>query len=61
MNFIGLSCNAVGARAGENTTTILIIAASTANLIRDGYLTFVVFAPSEPDLAAVRDSRGRFS
>jgi superfamily II DNA or RNA helicase len=39
----------------------LIIAATTADLIRDGFLSkFRTFAPSEPDLAGVRTVAGDF-
>lgn len=39
----------------------LIIAATTADLIRDGFLSsFLTFAPSEPDLASVRTIAGDF-
>jgi DNA repair protein RadD len=39
----------------------LIIAATTADLIRDGFLSpFVVFAPSEPDLSAVHTVAGDY-
>jgi superfamily II DNA or RNA helicase len=39
----------------------LIVAATTADLIRDGYLApFVVFAPSQPDLAGVKTVAGDY-
>jgi DNA repair protein RadD len=39
----------------------MIIAATTADLIRDGFLSpFIAFAPSEPDLAGVRTVAGDF-
>ena len=58
--FIGLSATPWARGLGKYYDD-LIIAASTANLIRDGYLApFVVFAPSEPDLAAVRTVAGDF-
>jgi superfamily II DNA or RNA helicase len=40
----------------------LIVAATTANLIRDGFLSrFKTFAPSEPDLAGVKTVAGDFN
>jgi superfamily II DNA or RNA helicase len=58
--FIGLSATPWARGLGKYYND-LIIAATTADLIRDGYLSpFVAFAPSEPDLAAVRTVAGDF-
>jgi DNA repair protein RadD len=59
--FIGLSATPWARGLGRYYDD-LIIAATTADLIRDGYLApFVVFAPSEPDLAGVRTVAGDFN
>ena len=58
--FIGLSATPWARGLGKYYDD-LIIAATTAGLIRDGYLSpFVAFAPSEPDLAGVRTVAGDF-
>jgi DNA repair protein RadD len=58
--FIGLSATPWARGLGKYYDD-LIIAATPADLIRDGYLSpFVVFAPSEPDLADVRTIAGDF-
>jgi DNA repair protein RadD len=58
--FIGLSATPWARGLGKYYDD-LIIAATTAGLIRDGYLSpFVAFAPSEPDLANVRTVAGDF-
>jgi superfamily II DNA or RNA helicase len=58
--FLGLSATPWARGLGKYYDD-LIIAATPADLIRDGYLApFVVFAPSEPDLAAVRTVAGDF-
>ena len=58
--FIGLSATPWSRGLGKYWDD-LIIAATTADLIRDGYLSdFVTFAPSEPDLANVRTVAGDF-
>jgi DNA repair protein RadD len=58
--FIGMSATPWARGLGKYYDD-LIIAATTAGLIRDGYLApFVVFAPSEPDLADVRTVAGDF-
>jgi DNA repair protein RadD len=58
--FIGLSATPWTRGLGRYYDD-LIVAATTADLIRDGYLSpFVVFAPSEPDLSAVRTVAGDF-
>ena len=58
--FIGLSATPWARGLGKYYDD-LIIAATTADLIREGYLSpFVAFAPSEPDLAGVRTVAGDF-
>jgi DNA repair protein RadD len=58
--FIGLSATPCAPGLGKYYDD-LIIAATTADLIREGYLLpFVAFAPSEPDLAGVRTVAGDF-
>jgi DNA repair protein RadD len=58
--FIGLSATPWARGLGKYYDD-LIIAAPPADLIHDGYLApFVVFAPSEPDLADVRTIAGDF-
>jgi superfamily II DNA or RNA helicase len=58
--FIGLSATPWARGLGKYYDD-LIVAATTADLIRDGYLSdFVTFAPSEPDLASVRTVAGDF-
>ena len=58
--FIGLSATPWARGLGKYYDD-LIIAATTADLIRDAYLSpFVAFAPSEPDLANVRTVAGDF-
>ncbi len=58
--FIGLSATPWARGLGKHYDD-LIIAATTTDLIRDGYLSpFVAFAPSEPDLANVRTVAGDF-
>jgi DNA repair protein RadD len=58
--FIGLSATPWARGLGKYYDD-LIIAAPTADLIRDGYLSdFITLAPSEPDLAGVRTVAGDF-
>jgi DNA repair protein RadD len=58
--FIGLSATPWARGLGKYYDD-LIIAATTADLIRNGYLSrFVAFAPSEPDLAGVRTVAGDY-
>jgi DNA repair protein RadD len=58
--FVGLSATPWARGLGKYYDD-LIIAATTAELIRDGYLSpFVAFAPSEPDLANVGTVAGDF-
>ena len=58
--FIGLSATPWARGLGKYYDD-LVIAATTADLIREGYLSpFVAFAPSEPDLAGVRAVAGDF-
>jgi superfamily II DNA or RNA helicase len=58
--FIGLSATPWARGLGKYYDD-LIVAATTADLIRDGHLSdFVAFAPSEPDLAGVRTVAGDF-
>jgi DNA repair protein RadD len=58
--FIGLSATPWARGLGRYFDD-LIVAATTADLIRDGYLSpFVAFAPSEPDLSGVRTVAGEF-
>jgi superfamily II DNA or RNA helicase len=58
--FVGLSATPWARGLGKYYDD-LIIAATTADLIREGYLSdFVAFAPSEPDLASVRTVAGDF-
>ena len=58
--FIGLSATPWARGLGKYYDD-LIIAATTADLIREGYLSpFLAFAPSEPDLAGVRTVAGDF-
>src|SRR3984885_7645030 len=58
--FIGLSATP-WARGLRKYYDDLIIAATTADLIRDGFLSpFIAFAPCEPDLAGVRTVAGDF-
>jgi DNA repair protein RadD len=58
--FIGLSATPWSRGLGRYYDD-LIIAETTADLIRDDYLApFVVFAPSEPDLSDVRTVAGDF-
>ena len=58
--FIGLSATPWARGLGKYYDE-LIIAATTADLIRDGFLAdFRAFAPSEPDLAGVRTVAGDF-
>jgi DNA repair protein RadD len=58
--FIGLSATPWARGLGKYYDD-LIIAATTADLIRDGFLSpFIAFAPSEPDLAGVRTVAGDF-
>jgi superfamily II DNA or RNA helicase len=55
--FIGLSATPWARGLGKYYDD-LIVAATTADLIRDGYLSdFVTFAPSEPDLAGSGQSQ----
>jgi DNA repair protein RadD len=58
--FIGLSATPWARGLGKYYDD-LIVAATTADLIRDGFLSpFTAFAPSEPDLANVRTVAGDF-
>jgi DNA repair protein RadD len=58
--FIGLSATPWSRGLGKYYDD-LIVAATTADLIRDGFLSsFKTFAPSEPDLAGVRTVAGDF-
>ena len=58
--FIGLSATPWTRGLGKHYDD-LIVAATTADLIRDGYLSpFTVFAPSEPDLSGVRTVAGDY-
>jgi DNA repair protein RadD len=58
--FIGLSATPSARGLGRYYDS-LIVGATTADLIRDGYLSaFKAFAPSEPDLANVRTVGGDF-
>jgi DNA repair protein RadD len=58
--FIGLSATPWARGLGKYYDD-LIIAATPADLIRDGFLSpFIAFAPSEPDLASVRTVAGDF-
>jgi DNA repair protein RadD len=58
--FVGLSATPWARGLGKYYDD-LIIAATTPDLIRDGYLSpFIAFAPSEPDLANVRTVAGDF-
>ena len=59
--FIGLSATPWARGLGKYYDD-LIIAATTADLIRDGLslADFIIFAPSEPDLAGVRTVAGDF-
>jgi DNA repair protein RadD len=58
--FIGLSATPWTKGLGKHFDD-LIIAATTEELIRDGFLSpFVVFAPSEPDLSGVRTVAGDY-
>ena len=58
--FIGLSATPWARGLGKYYDD-LIIAATTADLIRDGFLSrFKTFAPSEPDLAGVKTVAGDF-
>jgi DNA repair protein RadD len=58
--FIGLSATPWARGLGKYYDH-LIVAATTADLIRDGYLSpSKAFAPSEPDLSNVRTIRGDF-
>lgn len=58
--FIGLSATPWSKGLGRYYDR-LIVAATTADLIRDGYLSpFRVFAPSHPDLRGVRISKGDY-
>jgi len=60
VRFIGLSATPWTRGLGKYYDD-LIVASTTADLIRDGYLSpFVAFAPSEPDLARVRTVAGDF-
>jgi len=60
IRFIGLSATPWTRGLGKYYDD-LIRASTTADLIRDGYLSpFVAFAPSEPDLARVRTVAGDF-
>src|SRR5271154_3285423 len=58
--FLGLSATPWARGLGKYYDN-LIIAATTVDLIREGYLSpFVAFAPSEPDLANVRTVAGDY-
>jgi DNA repair protein RadD len=58
--FVGLSATPWARGLGKYYDD-LIIAATTADLIRDDFLSpFIAFAPSEPDLAGVRTVAGDF-
>ena len=58
--FIGLSATPWARGLGKYYDS-LIIAATTAELIRDGFLSdFVAYAPSQPDLSSVRVIAGDF-
>ena len=58
--FVGLSATPWPRGLGMHYDD-LVVAATTADLIREGYLSpFVAFAPSEPDLAGVRTIAGDF-
>ena len=58
--FVGLSATPWARGLGKYYDD-LILAATTSDLISDGYLSdFVTFAPSEPDLAGVRTVAGDF-
>ena len=58
--FVGLSATPWARGLGKYYDD-LIVEATTADLIREGYLSpFVAFAPSEPDLAGVRTVAGDF-
>ena len=58
--FIGLSATPWARGLGKSYDD-LITAATTADLIRDGFLSrFKTFAPSEPDLAGVKSVAGDF-
>jgi DNA repair protein RadD len=58
--FVGLSATPWARGLGKYYDD-MIIAATTADLIRDGFLSpFIAFAPSEPDLAGVRTVAGDF-
>jgi DNA repair protein RadD len=58
--FIGLSATPWTRGLGKNYDD-LIVAATTADLIRDGFLSrFKTFAPSEPNLAGVKTVAGDF-
>jgi DNA repair protein RadD len=58
--FVGMSATPWARGLGKYYDD-LIIAATTADLIQDDYLSdFVTFAPSEPDLAGVRTVAGDF-
>jgi DNA repair protein RadD len=58
--FIGLSATPWSRGLGKHYDDLLV-AATTANLIEQGYLSsFKVFAPSEPDLAGVSTVAGDF-
>jgi DNA repair protein RadD len=58
--FIGLSATPWARGLGKYYDD-LIVAATTAGLIRDGYLSpFVVYAPSVPDLDGIRTIAGEF-
>jgi DNA repair protein RadD len=60
MIFIGMSATPRSRGLGQYWDD-LIVAATTRDLIDRGYLSkFVVFAPSEPDLAGVRTVAGDF-
>ena len=58
--FVGLSATPWARGLGKYYDD-LIVEATTADLIREGYLSpFLAFAPSEPDLAGVRTVAGDF-